>query len=198
MKELEITVRIRNNRIKERRRALGLTQKELGKAAGISATSVCAFEGCRYEIVHAWGEDGWTPAAHALANFFNVDEKELFSDAALAVTTNEITRAVDGVEVLGLVEAPPPALIAEHSDPVVLAEQRDAVRAALDALALNRPRHARAVELRYGLDGRGERTLLEVGKDLGVTRERARQMVLDGERCLASTPSCRSQMEGVL
>ena len=38
------------------------------------------------------------------------------------------------------------------------------------------PRDRQVIELRYGLDGEGERTLEEVGKLLGVTRERIRQI----------------------
>jgi RNA polymerase primary sigma factor len=41
---------------------------------------------------------------------------------------------------------------------------------------LRRPRDRQVITLRYGLDGEGERTLEEVGKQLHVTRERIRQI----------------------
>ncbi len=41
---------------------------------------------------------------------------------------------------------------------------------------LRRPRDRQVILLRYGLDGKGERTLEEVGKQLHVTRERVRQL----------------------
>ncbi len=47
---------------------------------------------------------------------------------------------------------------------------------ALDILPL---RHRRVLELRYGLDDGRSRTLEEVGEELGVTRERARQIEID-------------------
>lgn len=37
-------------------------------------------------------------------------------------------------------------------------------------------RHRRVLELRWGLDGRGKRILEEVGHELGITRERVRQL----------------------
>ncbi len=41
---------------------------------------------------------------------------------------------------------------------------------------LRRPRDRQVIILRYGLDGKGERTLEEVGQQLRVTRERIRQI----------------------
>ncbi|MFQ5452189.1 MAG: RNA polymerase sigma factor RpoD/SigA [Candidatus Paceibacterota bacterium] len=47
------------------------------------------------------------------------------------------------------------------------------IQAALTAL---RPRHARVLELRYGLNGGREHTLKEIGERFGLTRERIRQI----------------------
>jgi RNA polymerase primary sigma factor len=44
------------------------------------------------------------------------------------------------------------------------------------ALAQLRPRLQRVLVLRYGLDGEGGRTLEQVGVELGITRERVRQL----------------------
>jgi RNA polymerase primary sigma factor len=44
------------------------------------------------------------------------------------------------------------------------------------ALAKLRPRLQRVLVLRYGLDGEGGRTLEQVGVELGITRERVRQL----------------------
>ncbi len=55
------------------------------------------------------------------------------------------------------------------------------------ALAKLDGRTREALGLRFGLDGGGERTLEEVGRALGVSRERARQIVAAGLRHLAQT-----------
>ncbi|TMC94629.1 MAG: sigma-70 family RNA polymerase sigma factor, partial [Chloroflexi bacterium] len=44
------------------------------------------------------------------------------------------------------------------------------------ALALLPPRERLVITLRYGISDGRSRTLLEVGKELGVTRERVRQL----------------------
>jgi RNA polymerase primary sigma factor len=51
--------------------------------------------------------------------------------------------------------------------------RRDNVRRALDALP---PREREVIEMRYGLKGHEARTLEEVGRAFGVTRERIRQI----------------------
>ena len=53
------------------------------------------------------------------------------------------------------------------------------------ALSQLKPRLQRVLVLRYGLDGSGGRTLEQVGVELGITRERVRQIELDSLRRLS-------------
>ena len=62
-------------------------------------------------------------------------------------------------------------------------------------------RNRRVLELRYGLDGRDPRTLDEIGREFGLTRERIRQIEVEALRdlaplgdlraCARSSPSAR-------
>jgi RNA polymerase sigma factor (sigma-70 family) len=62
-------------------------------------------------------------------------------------------------------------------DPAEQAHARD-IKSKLDSLVgVLSPREARMVRLRYGLDGRDERTLDEIGLEFSVTRERVRQLL---------------------
>jgi RNA polymerase primary sigma factor len=45
-----------------------------------------------------------------------------------------------------------------------------------EALGLLNPRMRRVLTMRFGLEGQPQRTLEEVGADLGITRERVRQL----------------------
>jgi len=45
-----------------------------------------------------------------------------------------------------------------------------------EALSMLTPRERKVIELRYGLDGKKPRTLEETGRELGLTRERVRQL----------------------
>ena len=60
------------------------------------------------------------------------------------------------------------------------------------AIAQLNPRMQRVLELRYGLHGESPRSLEEVGKVLGVTRERVRQLEANAFRELqAVAPDLR-------
>ena len=60
--------------------------------------------------------------------------------------------------------------------------RRQALHSALDSLP---EREREVVTLRYGIDGREPRTLEEIGRCLGLTRERVRQIELESLRRLA-------------
>ena len=60
--------------------------------------------------------------------------------------------------------------------------RKQALRSALASLP---EREREVVTLRYGIDGREPRTLEEIGRCLGLTRERVRQIELESLRRLA-------------
>ena len=60
-----------------------------------------------------------------------------------------------------------------HDEAAEVAMRREALRAILGSLS---PRERQVLELRYGLDGRQPRTLDEVARCYGITRERIRQI----------------------
>jgi RNA polymerase primary sigma factor len=61
--------------------------------------------------------------------------------------------------------------------------RHEALQLGLEALP---ERHRRVLELRYGLDGRDPRTLDEIGREFGLTRERIRQIEVEALRELAA------------
>jgi RNA polymerase nonessential primary-like sigma factor len=63
-----------------------------------------------------------------------------------------------------------------NPDPFRVLEDRDMGRAMAGWLARLTAQQRTVVELRFGLDGRGPRTLAVVGREVGVTRERVRQI----------------------
>ncbi len=60
--------------------------------------------------------------------------------------------------------------------PLQLTADRARARELVQALATLEPRLRRVVTLRFGLDGSAPYTLDEIGADVGVTRERVRQL----------------------
>jgi RNA polymerase primary sigma factor len=74
----------------------------------------------------------------------------------------------------------------EAIDPADAVEDRlrhEALQLGLDHLP---ERNRRVLELRYGLDGRDPRTLDEIGREFGLTRERIRQIEVEALRELAA------------
>jgi RNA polymerase primary sigma factor len=86
----------------------------------------------------------------------------------------------------------------EESDPITPYDEvcrrflkRD-LRALLDEL---RPKEQRVLELRYGLNDGVDRNLAEVGRALGITRERARQIEREALDRLREEPAVRQLSE---
>ena len=82
---------------------------------------------------------------------------------------------------------------AEPVDDVVAVSLRaDALRSALDRLS---PRTRRVLELRYGLAGGDPMNLDVIGREVGLTRERVRQLEVEGLAELARMPDVASLHE---
>jgi len=60
------------------------------------------------------------------------------------------------------------------------------------------PREAAVLRLRYGLGDNQERTLAEVGKELGISRERARQLEAEAMRKLRRDTSFRRELQDAI
>jgi RNA polymerase primary sigma factor len=71
----------------------------------------------------------------------------------------------------------------DPAEAVAEALRQEALKIGLDSLP---ERNRRVLELRYGLDGRDPRTLDEIGREFGLTRERIRQIEVEALRELAA------------
>ncbi len=82
-------------------------------------------------------------------------------------------------------------------DPFVAVAERARTEQVARALEVLDPRERTVLVLRYGLDGEAPRTLSDVGRELGITRERVRQIE---RRAIVKLrhPSCRYDLESLL
>jgi RNA polymerase primary sigma factor len=86
----------------------------------------------------------------------------------------------------------------EEPDPVTPYDEvsrRFLKRELRELLAELRPRERRVLELRYGLRDGVDRNLAEVGRALGITRERARQIEREALARLRETPAMTHMAE---
>ncbi len=129
-----------------------------------------------------WAELGREPSLEEIAEEANIPVQQAHEVRAAARASTSLDQpvgeyedAVFGDFVAG--EGPLP------EDEVEVSLRSEALAQALHAL----PTRARAVlVLRYGLDGSDPRTLEEIGRMLGLTRERVRQIEVDSLRNLAN------------
>src|SRR4029079_10252761 len=104
-------------------------------------------------------------------------------EAARAVASTDAPIGSDGDTSFGdLVAAAGPTT----EDEVDATIRGDAVRRAVAKLP---ERQRDVISLRFGLVGEGPTSLEQVGKQLGVTRERVRQIEAEALRCLADDES---------
>jgi RNA polymerase primary sigma factor len=98
--------------------------------------------------------------------------------------------AVDGETELG--DLLPDADAEPVDDVVAVGLRADALRSALERLS---PRTRRVLELRYGLSGTEPMNLDVIGREVGLTRERVRQLEVEGLAELARMPDVASLHE---
>ena len=174
MKELELTLRVRNNRLKERRGALGMNQPEFAAAAGVSLTAYREIETLRRSPrIQGNGCWRWRDIALQLARFHCVEPDELFPPAVLGVERPVAVRRVDAADIYPLLTTHQERLLEGPDGAHERAELREQVDRALAGM---RPRDAEVLRLRFGIEDGEERTLEEIGAAFDLTRERIRQI----------------------
>lgn len=151
MKQLRVTVSIRNNLLQERRLELGMNQRELCEAVGIMPSTYAALERLsRSPFVH--GTQDWIPCVLALASFHGLPPEDLFPPEILAMRGGGKSRELtcDVTEFAELAAGGPELLMR-------LRANLESVRPLLvEALT---PREAKILTGRFGLDGEEPKTL---------------------------------------
>jgi RNA polymerase sigma factor (sigma-70 family) len=172
MKDLEVTVIVRNNRLKERRLALGMNQRLLALAAGVSPQAYAKLEQLRASAV----KDGdWSATARGLATFYEVEPEELFPESLQEIREDRVVRRVDLDEVRSL-PAPDvlPGLPAGSYDVEgAAAELRKRVLEVVGSLT---EREQTILKARFGLGALPAQTLSQVGKTIGRSAGRVGQI----------------------
>ena len=185
VKDLELQLRIRNNRLKERRLTLGLTRVALAEKAGVPTSTYVSLENlklsplCKYRLPEgrgaaAWSESlVWSTSATKLAAFYMVPPEELWPAAILAVRKNVIETKVDAATLLLARSELVPQQLPSPED---IAEQSEQVRVVGEALMHLTQREQRVLHMHFGIGCDGEYTLAEIGQDFEVTGSRIMQI----------------------
>jgi len=172
MKDFHMTVRLRNNQLRQRREELGLSPKVIAERAGISYEKYLALESMRKAPVVAAG--GWSKTAVRLASFHGVDCAELFPASVREVTKTEVQTIVDLADI-----AP---MLAMGPDEVPLLQDAAFEQLQFTAVAMAYLEQHASSDVVHVVRERGLYgcTLDEAGAKLGLSRERTRQLYETG------------------
>lgn len=189
IKELELTCTLRNNRLKARRSALGMTRGELAEAAGVQKATYGQLEALKRDPHHKrTGE--WTKTATMLAEFFRTVEEELFPSGVLHVRKPEVVRTINEVDVANLLSDHQQRLLLLPDALMGETEFKDSVDKILGTLS---NREERVLRMRFGIGFSGDHTQVEIGQEQGVGGERIRQIEAKALRKLRH-PSRKDQL----
>ena len=119
-----------------------------------------------------------------------VEDVDALDEVRTSTVSLHQPAAVEGETELG--DLLPDADAEPIDDVVAVSLRADALRSALDRLS---PRTRRVLELRYGLAGGEPLNLDVIGREVGLTRERVRQLEVEGLAELARMPDVASLHE---
>lgn len=172
MKDLRVTVRVRNNRIISRREKLGWTQAELARRAGIPQGHLSQFECLQRRPM----KDGlWLDSALLIGIALGCSAEDLWPDGLRDLRARQVSKnfsVADFRQLSGTSNIP--ELVAENPTPeesMAGAELREDIARAVSRACS--PREIAILSRRFGLS---EETLEEVGQDFEVTGARIREI----------------------
>jgi RNA polymerase primary sigma factor len=122
---------------------------------------------------HLQATTGREPSVEELSEFVGKSAREVANALAVRKTVVSYDVAVGAEEDSSLSDLLADETEADTEDLFLEDALKDSVRGLLEILS---ERERRVVERRYGLDGGKCATLMEIGKEIGVTRERVRQI----------------------
>ena len=170
-KELRLTMRLSNNRLRDRIKETKLTVAEAAELAEISYGLLCGYIALRESPIDARGR--WRRSALELCDALTVTPEYLWPDTVLTILNPQIVVEMDAVDLA------PQLLQSQLHEPLLLPEQiledGEVHQLLNDELKLLSSREREVLKLRYGYEH--EPILLaEIGKRLNLSHERVRQI----------------------
>jgi transcriptional regulator with XRE-family HTH domain len=166
LKDFHVTVRLKNNHLLARRKAAGMTIKQMADCIGVGSYA-------EYERMAKlpYGVSGHVlGTAKLIADYWGVGIDELWPDSVVAVAHPKVERELDAMDLVPL-SAPEARLQLSEGTPEDDMVRRDRVNLVDSAISELSPRQQKIINMR--VDGC---SLDEVGAEVGVTRERVRQV----------------------
>lgn len=177
-KDIRLVIRAKNNLILERMEMAGFaTVQEVAKAIGdIHPVSLYALVSMRAKPRTKTGK--WTPTVIKLAEVLMSEPEDLFSEWQIANTISESNSSItmSSEDLVSLSDQSLDTAMIEAPEDTIIHDQKfgkERIRSLMAYLPMNLQR---VLELRSGINGEREHTLVECGRILKVSNERIRQL----------------------
>lgn len=166
IKDIELELKISNNQLKQRRKALGLSRNKLSDMLNIPATSYGLLENMK---INPKRKDGrWRDMVYRISDFYYADPEDLFPPITRNVKNNKAIKRIDESDALllmGNCQALP-------DESAMASGSKQDISKALKTLT---QREEAVIRYRYGLnEEKTEMTLEDIGELFGISKERIR------------------------
>lgn len=155
------------------RQAIIKSLADKGRVIRIPIHMLNTIKKCYFVAKQLTQELGRDPNADELADKLGMDPRKVKEIMKLSQETASLDTTVDEDNVTHLSDLIKDESVAEPFEEVFSMALQDTLSSVLKNLS---QREITIIQLRYGLNGEGPRTLEETGKLLGITRERVRQI----------------------
>jgi len=174
MKELHLTLQVRNNLLRERRVALGLTIAELCRRTGVQPHDYSELERLkaspllrdRYKGRWLATRSQWRPCVIKIAEFYRCEPAELFPADIFLVEKPLVERTFDVSEARAALSSATLRAALSPDKSFEAKELRLAVESALSTLT---PREEMVIRKKFGLGGEAVESRNEIATNMGVS-----------------------------
>lgn len=175
LKEFEVTIRLRNNLLKERRDKLGFSQSEMALAIGIPTPQYATLECLSRSPMRNGGE--WSKFALKIAEYFDCDPIELFPESITKIAVSTASRKFDGAEL--------PLLVSSYNQKASSGSEQHLIEASESvdeqyilrkSLSKLRPIEVDILRSSFGGKTKNPMTIAEIAQHHGLSKERIRQI----------------------
>lgn len=198
MKELELTLTLRNNRLKARREALGFNRRQFCKLTKISETeygqleslkqSPFCFRKGRFKQAQSQFDTDqipWRLIVIKLCSFYKVLPEELFPPVICAVQKSTVVKVLDEIDLQKLIPLKEPLFLSSAQEQDLKSGEekyiiKEYAHLTMEAISTLSMLEQIILKQRFGLDGNNDMTLEEIGAKYNLSRERIRQLEKKG------------------
>jgi len=171
MKDYRVEVKVKNNYLFKLMESYGLSNAaELSRASGLAQTDIGKLLNLKVPAFTKTGKP--TAATQILCDFFTCSVDDLFPPQHINDPLQINSSAIEA----NMAELTSSNLLAGGTDPLQILSNDDAADLVAAAVGKLTSREKTIVDARFGLNGEGEKTLAQIGKELNLSSNRVRQI----------------------